>query len=129
MQGSWCTGLGFDARGRRLGFSVAENHTRENFNNNENVLWVDGRPTLLPPVRITMPQGPDSAWIIQDVEGMVDLSFSPLEKLRTGFNNIVTHFDYITPIGSFNGNLLNSEGEQVPVRNIWGHGEKLYLRI
>jgi hypothetical protein len=129
MQGAWCSGSGFDGQGRRLGFSVAENHTRESFNNNENVLWVDGKPTLLPPVRITMPQGPDSVWVIQDVEGMVDLNFTPQEKLRTGFIYIITHFDYITPLGSYNGMLLNSEGEQLQIRNVWGHGEKLYLRI
>ncbi|MDR1429838.1 MAG: DUF2804 domain-containing protein [Spirochaetaceae bacterium] len=129
MHGSWCVGAGFDKEGRRIGFGVAENHTRENFNNNENILWVDGQATLLPPVRITMPQGPDSDWVIQDVEGMVDLTFTPLEKVRTGFNIIVTHFDYNTPIGCYNGMLLDSGGEEVHVRNLWGHGEKLYLRI
>jgi hypothetical protein len=128
MQGAWCIGADFD-QGRRIGFSIAENNTRENFNNNENVFWVDGKATLLPPVRITMPQGPDSEWVIQDVEGMVDLTFTPLEKLRTGFNIIVTHFDYSTPIGWYNGMLLTSGGEKIQIHNVWGHGEKLYLRI
>ncbi|MDR0389936.1 MAG: DUF2804 domain-containing protein [Spirochaetaceae bacterium] len=129
MQGVWCIGAGFDSQGRRIGFSVGENHTRENFNNNENVFWIEGNATLLPPVRITMPKGPDADWVIQDVEGMVDLTFTPLEKLRTGFNIILTHFDYSTPVGLYNGMLLGAGGEEVQIRNVWGHGEKLYLRI
>jgi hypothetical protein len=60
---------------------------------------------------------------------MVDLTFTPLEKLRTGFNIVVTHFDYLTPLGCFNGTLADKEGQAVHIRNIWGHGEKLYLRI
>jgi hypothetical protein len=129
MQGLWCTGFGFDEKGRRYGFNVAENQTRESHKNNENALWIDGKLTPLPPVRITMPGGVKSDWIIQDVEGMVDLVFTPREQIRTSFNLILTRAEYETPVGYYNGMLANAEGEQIHVHNLWGTGEKLYLRV
>jgi hypothetical protein len=129
MRPVWCTGCGFDAENRRYGFSIAESQTRESYKNNENALWLDGRLTPLPPVRITMPNGVDSDWVIQDMEGMVDLTFSPQERSRSALNLLVSRVEYDTPMGLFNGMLFTSEGERIPVRNLWGLGEKLYLRV
>jgi hypothetical protein len=129
MQSIWCTGLGFDAENRRYGFSIAENQTKETYKNNENALWVDGHLTPLPPVRITMPDGVEKPWVIQDMEGMVDLTFTPQEHIKTVVNLLVTMGEYITPLGHYNGMLVDSEGEQIPVRNLWGLGETLYLRV
>ncbi|MDR2069094.1 MAG: DUF2804 domain-containing protein [Spirochaetaceae bacterium] len=129
MHAVWCTGLGFDAENRRFGFSIAENQTKETNKNNENALWVEGRLTPLPPVRITMPAGLDKEWVIQDIEGMVDLTFTPQVPRRTAFNILVTSAEYDTPLGHFNGALVTSEGKKIPVRNMWGLGEKLYLRV
>ncbi|GHV24758.1 hypothetical protein AGMMS4952_00970 [Spirochaetia bacterium] len=140
MHSTWCNaftgGDSFreqgtrDAEKVRFGFSIAENQTKETFKNNENVLWQEGgRMTPLPPVRITMPDGIEKEWVIQDVEGMVDLTFTPQEHLRSAFNLFLTRWEYDTPLGFYNGMLVNSDGEQIPVRNLWGLGEKLYLRV
>jgi hypothetical protein len=129
MHSVWCTGMGFDAENRRFGFSIAENQTKETNKNNENALWVEGRLTPLPPVRITMPEGVEKEWVIQDLEGMVDLTFVPRVLRRAAFNILVTKMDYHTPLGYFSGMLLDAEGKKIQVRNLWGLGEKLYLRI
>lgn len=129
MHSGWCTGIGVDSENRTFGFSIAENQTKETNKNNENALWVDGRLTLLPPVRITMPESVDKEWVIQDVEGMVDLTFTPQVLKRTAVNLLITKTEYDTPMGYFNGMLINSEGKKVQVRNLWGIGKKLYLRI
>jgi hypothetical protein len=129
MRTGWCTGMGFDSSGRRFGFSLAENQARESFRNNENALWVDGRLTPLPPVKITQPGGAVSEWVIQDMEGMVDLVFTPEVPVHCGMNFLITRFEYESPLGVFNGAMVNSEGEKIPVKNLWGVGEKLYLRI
>jgi hypothetical protein len=60
---------------------------------------------------------------------MVDLTFTPLEQSRSSFNLLLTSWEYNTPLGYYNGMLVNNEGEQIPVRNLWGLGEKLYLRV
>jgi len=126
MQSQWCTGFGFDAENRRFGFSIAENQARESFKNNENALWIDGRLTPLPPVKITQTEEGD--WIIQDLEGMVDLVFTLQEPVRSGFNLFLARTEYETPPGYYNGSLTGAGGEKIRLRNVWGMGESLYLR-
>jgi hypothetical protein len=129
MSSVWCTGIGYDSEKRRAGFSLAENQTRETFKNNENALWVNGKLTPLPPVRITMPQGVESDWVIQDLEGMVDMTFTPGKNVKLAANVIIAQASYDAPFGCFNGTLLNSKGEPVAIRDMWGMGEKLYMRV
>jgi hypothetical protein len=129
MRGIFCGSMGFDEEGRRYGFHVAENQAKENRKNNENALWVNGRFTPLPPVRITMLNGPESDWIIQDLDGMVDLVFTPKEMNRFRTHFLITSGDFFAPMGYYNGMLVSAKGEQIQVRNQWGIGEKLYLRV
>jgi hypothetical protein len=124
-----CGGMGFDGEGRRFGFHITENQTRETHKNNENALWVNGRLSPLPPVRITMPGGSDSDWIIQDVEGMVDLVFTPKKQHKSGANFFITRAEFDMPTGFYNGMLVSADGEHIQVRNLWGMGEKIYLRV
>jgi len=129
MKGLFCCGIGFDGEGRRYGFHIAENQARETRKNNENALWVDGRYTPLPPVRITMPCGPESDWVIQDLDGMVDLVFTPDVKNRFYMNIFATRADFYSLIGNYNGIMVDETGEQVQVRNLRGSAEKLYMRV
>ena len=129
MRSQVCGASGFDEEGRRFGFHVADNQTRETRKNNENALWVNGRLTPLPPVRITMPGGPESDWIIQDVEGMVDLVFTPKEQNKTGARLLLASADFDAPLGYYNGMLVSADGQRIQARNLWGIGEKLYLRV
>jgi len=129
MHSTMCNAMGFDEEKRRFGFHIAENQTKETNKNNENALWVNGKLTPLPPVLITMPNGPEETWVIQDVEGMVDLTFTPKEPNRLGTNFIFAKSDFNAPLGIFNGMLVNSEGEQIHIKNLFGMGEKLFLRV
>jgi len=129
MRGIYCGGLGFDTEGKRYGFHIAENQAKENRRNNENALWIDGRFTPLPPVRITMSDGPESDWVIQDLEGMVDLVYTPKESYRVNPNYFVARTDFYASIGHYNGILINENEERIHLKNHWGSGEKLYLRV
>ena len=129
MKGGFCTGTGIDGDGRRFGFHIAENQAKETHKNNENAMWTNGCFTPLPPVRITMPNGPESDWVIQDLDGMVDLVFTPMEKNRFNPNFFAARTDFFSSIGYYNGILVNDKEEQILVKNLWGSGEKLYLRV
>ena len=129
MYSQWCTAQGFDSLNRSICFSLAENQTRESFRNNENALWVDGSLTPLPPVKMTRNGGPESDWIIQDMEGMVDLVFTPREQLRYNINFLMSRSFCESPLGIINGVMVNEAGEKISLRNVWGLGEKLYLRV
>ena len=129
MRATFCGGMGFDVEEKRFGFHVVENQAKENRENNENALWVDGKLTPLPPVRITMPNGPEGDWVIQDVDGMVDLVFTPKEYHHFGGNLLIINSDFYAAIGYYNGMLVDAKEEPIHVRNQWGIGEKLYLRM
>jgi len=129
MHTTMCNAIGYNEEKEHIGFHIAENQTKEKNKNNENALWVNGKLTLLPPVLITTPEGPESNWNIQDIEGMVDLTFTPIEQNKGGTNLLFTKADYITPIGVYNGMLVNSEGEKIKIKDLFGMGEKLYLRM
>ncbi|MCL2230433.1 MAG: DUF2804 domain-containing protein [Treponema sp.] len=129
MQTKICSAIGFDEENRRFGFHIAENQTRESNKNNENALWHNGKLTPLPPVLITMPNGPDDTWVIQDVEGMVDLTFTPKDFSNSRAKLVFTRADFNAPLGYYNGVLLNSDGEKIQIKNLFGMGENLYLRV
>ena len=129
MQTVICSAAGFNEENKRFGFHIAENQTREPNKNNENVLWVDGKPTPLPPVLITMPNGLDGVWVIQDVEGMIDLTFTPKEQNKSRIQLLFANADFNAPMGYYNGMLLTSEGERIKIKNLFGIGEKLNLRV
>ncbi len=135
MHSTWCNACGFFKSGgkeespKKYGFSIGENQAKDTFKNNENALWVNGKLTPLPPVRITQPNGLYSDWIIQDVEGMIDLVFTPKESLTNEMNVFITNVEYNIPLGYYNGMLVTSEGEQIHVDNLWGLGQKLYMRV
>jgi hypothetical protein len=133
---TWCSALGFDSANRRFGFSFGENLTREPFRNNENALWIDGKLTPLPPVKITRNVKDQKDWIIQDMEGMVDLVFTPRWSVKSSrksflsvYSNLLFGYEYENPLGCFNGLLVDADGNELPVKNTWGTGEKLFLRI
>ena len=129
MQKIICSASGFNEKNNCFGFHIAENQTKEPNKNNENALWVNGKLTPLPPVLITMPNGPENDWVIQDVEGMVDLTFTPKEQNKSGIKLILTNAEYNAPLGYYNGMLLDSKGEQVQIKNLFGIGEKYNLRV
>ena len=129
MQTIYCNAMGFTEENRRFGFHIAENQTKENNRNNENALWVDGKLTPLPPVLITTPGGPEDIWVIQDVEGMVDLTFTPKEQNKSGKNIFITRAEVNAPLGYYNGMLKNCDGEEIQIKNLFGMGEKFNLRV
>jgi hypothetical protein len=127
-QSVWCTAAGGEGE-ERCGFSLAGQDEQGPVKNNENAFWQGGGMIPLPPVRITMPGDAAEPWVIQDLEGMVDLTFTPVLVPRSAFNLLIFSAEYQTPLGHFSGFLVNSKGERVRIRNIWGLGEKLFLRV
>jgi hypothetical protein len=89
----------------------------------------------MPPVKITKNIRDEKDWVIQDMEGMVDLVFNPKEPERSRKSvfsrslSVLLGYNYENPLGCFNGLLVDADGKELPVRNAWGMGEKLFLRI
>jgi hypothetical protein len=123
------SGFGADAKGRRVGFNLVDNgQVRDQVRYNENCLWINNKIWPLPPVKVTMPQGPAGAWIIQDMEGMVDLVFLPELANDVSFNLGIIERDYNGPVGSFKGIISNGDGEKIQAELLYGIGEKESFR-
>ena len=124
-----CSAAGFDEKNRRFGFHIAENQTRDTNKSNENALWVDGKLTPLPPVIVTTTRGQDNSWVIQDVEGMVDLTFKTREQIKSGMRFFITGTEITTAPGYYNGTLVSADGAEIQVKNLFGIGEKIDFRV
>ncbi|MDR2864007.1 MAG: DUF2804 domain-containing protein [Spirochaetaceae bacterium] len=127
---TWISGSGFDKKNRRIGFALGENQAKGANRDNENALWIDGELTLLPPVRITQAGSSEDEWVIEDIEGMIDLTFTPKHQTEIkSFTLIISKAEFHNPIGTFNGFLMSKDGEKIDIHNLFGCVERLYLRL
>lgn len=124
----WVGGFGFDAKGRRVGFSLTGNPTREQPRFTENSLWIGNKLFPLPPVRLSRAEGYKGEWVIQDTEGLVDLVFTPQAHNDVSFHVGLFESDWHGPFGVFKGFVKNGEGETIDASLLTGMGEEKYLR-
>lgn len=96
---------------------------------NDNVLFTDGKLSTMPPVNITHPFGVGQKWIIQDVESMIDLTFTPKNIINRSLNLIAINTDYYTIFGTIDGTLLGSDGEKLVLKDFPGVIKKSKLRL
>ncbi|WP_428770329.1 DUF2804 family protein [Treponema sp. HNW] len=96
---------------------------------NENILFVDGKASPLPPVTVTHPYGLAGLWVIQDTENMVDLSFSPLSDTIRRESALILRTEYHTIYGTCEGFVRDTEGETFLLKNVCAVVKKQYLRL
>ncbi|MDR1786596.1 MAG: DUF2804 domain-containing protein [Spirochaetaceae bacterium] len=117
--------------GREIAFSLVatslESVNPEEYN--ENFLFVDGKTTFLPPIRITYPFGITDKWVIQDTESMVDLSFTPQAVHTRNHSLFVLSARYYLIFGTFTGALLTQDGSEIALKDFPGIVKKHFLRL
>lgn len=96
---------------------------------NDNILFVDGKITTLPPVDITHPFGLAKKWIIQDLESMIDLTFTPKNLISRNLNFIAIKSTYHTIFGTIDGVLLDSEGNKLTLKDFPAIMKRSKLRL
>lgn len=96
---------------------------------NENVLFVDGELTPLPPVKITFPFGIKGKWIIQDTENMVDLSFTPISDYSRTVSLMILRAQKHIMYGTFEGMLKMKDGREIPLKDFSGMVRKQLMRL
>lgn len=96
---------------------------------NDNIMFVDGAITTLPPVEITHPFGLAQGWDIQDYESMVDLTFTPKNLISRSVNLIAIKSNYYTIFGTLDGTILDSEGNKIVLKEFPAIAKRSKLRI
>ncbi|MEL7122189.1 MAG: DUF2804 domain-containing protein [Bacteroidota bacterium] len=124
----WVTGLGFLTEGERFGFNLTDNQVIDQEQYNENCVWLDGVLHPLPPVEFKRSKGKLGSWYIYDQEGRVDLTFKPSINNEVKTNLLLMESRYEGPYGYFSGSFTLADGQTIPFENIFGVGEKFYLR-
>ena len=128
--GEYVTGLG-QVAGRNLTFrlEISSQDAVDPYAHNSNVLFVGGRATPLPPVRITHNHGPMEIWNIQDTEGMVDLLFTPCSDNHNLISTLLLTTEYHTIFGTFEGTLVTADGEKIRFKGLEGIAKKYRIRL
>lgn len=129
-QGEYLTGLG-QTGGRNLTFrlEISSQDAVDSYAHNANVLFIGGKATPLPPVRITHNHDPMKTWNIQDTEGMVDLLFTPLSDSNNLVSTLILKAEYHTIFGTFEGTLMTADGEKICFKSLEGIAKKYWIRL
>lgn len=96
---------------------------------NENFFSIDGKRTLMPGTVITHHYGIDKKWVIQDTENMVDLTFTPISVSKRSLHVIVFRTMYNSVYGTFDGVLINDDGEKIVFKDFPGIATSNMIRL
>jgi len=81
----------------------------------ENVVWLDGEPQAVGPVRIAFqPQSPLSPWTVRSEDGRVDLTFHPEGCRAQAIDLKLIRSRYVQPFGAFAGRIGSVAVEALP---------------
>jgi len=125
----WVTAFGLLPDKRMAGFNLTDNQVRDQARYNENRLWLGDDVYDLPPIKITHPYGHEGTWIIQDTEGLIDLTFYPEVHHNIETNLGLAGVDYSGPFGHFEGFIRSPLGDEIEASKLYGMGEDKNLRL
>ncbi|MBO4535550.1 MAG: DUF2804 domain-containing protein [Clostridia bacterium] len=133
----WVTTMGkcnVNGEEKFLAFNLTRNQSIDQDKYNENILWLEGKSSLLPP--ITFKRSPESKdfrnfseWIVQDEHDMVNLKFKVY-----GINPMIMHagivnIDYYITFGELEGYLRDEDGNKYVLDGMLGMGEDKTLLL
>ncbi len=124
------TGLGIvDGKNIQFNVYVSSQDPVDSDKYNENMLFVNGVASPLPPVTITHPKGIHNEWYIQDTESMIDISFSPSVDTVRKNSILILRTQYHTLFGSLEGSISDKDGTVYPLKDFLTVAKKQYLRL
>ena len=133
----WVTTMGkCDVDGKKiwLGFNLTHNQSTNETDYNENLIFLEGRTSILPPVKFTRSvESKDftnySEWTVKDEFDMVNLKFKVY-----GINPMILHagivnIDYYVTWGELEGYLRDEDGTKYVLDGMMGMGEDKTLLL
>ena len=119
---------------KMFGFNLTHNQSTNEEDYNENLIFLEGRTSLLPPVKFTRSiESKDfvnfSEWTVKDEHDMVNLKFKVY-----GVNPMIMHagvvnIDYYVAWGELEGYLRDEDGTKYVLDGMMGIGEDKTLLL
>ena len=120
----WVTTMGkreIDGKEQYFGFNLTRNQSIDQDQYNENLIWFEGDTTLLTPV--VFRHETDKLWHVQDVQGMVDLTFEIGDEFLMLVPAKIIDINYHITFGSLTGYVCDPDGNKYVLDGMVGIGE------
>lgn len=120
----WVTTLGqkdIDGNKEYFGINLTRNQSINQTDYNENLIWFEGRSTLLTPVRFYH-ENPN-CWHVKDEYGMVDLTFDIGDEFTMYIPLKIVDMDYHITFGELKGYVCDPDGKKYILDGMTGIGE------
>lgn len=132
MHYDWCTGLGKIRKGDReifLAFNLTKNQTLDPDAYNENLLWLEGASSPLPPVTFETAEG-GAVWKVRDEHDRVKVDFRVApDRFAMVVHPLVIRIDYFVTFGEMSGYVRDAKGVKYAVDGLAGIGEDKTMRF
>ncbi len=117
-----------------LAFNLTRNQSINQEDYNENILWLEGKSSLLPPVTFERdPESKDfkdgSVWIVKDEHDMVNLKFKVRNMNPMIVHALVVNIDYYVAFGELEGYIRDEDGNKYILDGMMGMGEDKTLLL
>lgn len=133
----WVTTMGkcnVDGEEKWLAFNLTRNQSVDQEKYNENILWLEGKTSILPPITFTRnPESKDfkdySEWIVKDEHDMVNLKFKVYNMNPMIMHALVVNIDYYVAYGALEGYIRDEDGKKYVLDGMIGMGEDKTLLL
>jgi len=133
----WVTTMGkceVNGEKKYLAFNLTRNQSINQEDYNENILWLEGKSSLLPPVTFTRSiETADfmnySEWVVKDEHDMVNLKFKVYGINPMVMHALIVNIDYFVAWGELEGYIRDEDGNKYILDGMMGMGEDKTLLL
>lgn len=132
----WVTAMGRLEGGKRefAAVNLTRNQSVDQERYNENLLWLEGRSSPLPPVKFvrgaeSAAAGGKSIWTVRDEHDMVNVKFTSRDMTSTITHALLVNVDYYIAFGNIEGYVRDEDGNRYILDGLAGIGEDKTLLL
>lgn len=125
----WLTTMGkinVDGENIFIAINLTKNQSIDEYNYNENILWMENNTSILPPVKF---YADGNKWIVKDEFDMVNITFEIDNFYTMQIHLGLVDIDYTLPFGKVFGYVRDISGNKFILDNMTGIGEDKSTRI
>lgn len=111
-----------------FGINLTCNQSIDQENYNENMIWLQGAISPLPPITFTHNED-STLWQVRDQHDMVNVTFTRADQFHMGVNAGLIKIDYAIAFGELSGYVRDLDGKQYVLDGMMGIGEDKTLRF